>query len=64
MLDSVSMEGEACSMSKRAKSSPADFISRRIAGLRTILIQTLTCVSPRASACFMALVCMGLSPPG
>ena len=63
MLDSVSIEGEACSMSKRAKSSPADFISRRIAGLRTMLIQMPTCVSPRSSARFMALLCMVLSPP-
>ena len=48
-------------MSKRAKSSPADFISRRIAGLRTMLIQTPTCVSPRSRARFMVLVCMILS---
>ena len=45
----VSIDGDECSMSTRAKSRPAAFSSGRIAGLRTMLTQVPICSSPRST---------------
>ena len=42
------MVSAVCSMSTRAKSRPADFISDKIAGLRTMVSQVPICGSPRS----------------
>ena len=56
MLPIVSIEGDECSISTRAKSIPADFISWRMAGLRTMLTHDPICASPRARPSFIGLV--------
>src|SRR5689334_23233682 len=58
-----SIEAAVCSMSMRAKSSPAAFSNGRIAGLRTRFTQVPICSSPRSSAARKGLPCMFGRPP-
>ena len=50
MSASDSIDSAECSMSTRAKSSPAAFSKGKIAGLRIMLIQVPTCNWPRSKA--------------
>jgi len=49
MSATVSIENGACSMSTRAKSSPAAFSRVSTAGVRISVIQVPSCTSPRSA---------------
>jgi hypothetical protein len=59
----VSIEAAACSMSTRAKSTPAAFSSIRMDGLRDMVIQVPICTSPRSTPARIRLPRIRGSPP-